>query len=44
MNDSIVIKNATMNNLKHVSVNIPKHKIVAVTFGVTAIPHIIQKV
>ncbi len=31
MNDSIVIKNATTNNLKHVSVNIPKHKIVAVT-------------
>ncbi|MBS7576526.1 MULTISPECIES: excinuclease ABC subunit UvrA [unclassified Enterococcus] len=31
MSDFIKIKNATTNNLKHVSVNIPKHKIVAVT-------------
>lgn len=31
MNDFIMIKNATTNNLKHVSVKIPKHKIVAVT-------------
>ncbi|MCH4168308.1 MAG: excinuclease ABC subunit UvrA [Streptococcaceae bacterium] len=31
MSDFIKIKNATTNNLKQVSVNIPKHKIVAVT-------------
>lgn len=31
VNDSIVIKNAATNNLKHISLAIPKHKIVAVT-------------
>lgn len=31
MNDFIIVKNAMTNNLKHVSVQIPKHKIVAVT-------------
>ncbi|MBU5307943.1 excinuclease ABC subunit UvrA [Clostridioides mangenotii] len=31
MNNSIIIKNATTNNLKNVSLTIPKHKIVAVT-------------
>ena len=31
MNDAINIQNASTNNLKHVSVKIPKHKIVAVT-------------
>lgn len=31
MNDFIIVKNAATNNLKHVSVDIPKHKIVAVT-------------
>lgn len=31
MNDYIIVKNATTNNLKHLSVTIPKHKIVAVT-------------
>lgn len=31
MNDFIIIKNATTNNLKNISLNIPKHKLVAVT-------------
>ncbi|OLR64184.1 ATP-binding cassette domain-containing protein [Peptoniphilus porci] len=31
MNDYILVKNARINNLKNISVKIPKHKIVAVT-------------
>lgn len=31
MNEYIVVKNARTNNLKNISVNIPKHKIVSVT-------------
>ncbi|MSS78353.1 ATP-binding cassette domain-containing protein [Anaerococcus sp. WCA-380-WT-2B] len=31
MNDDIVVKNARTNNLKNISVKIPKHKIIAVT-------------
>lgn len=31
MNDYIIVKNARCNNLKNISVEIPKHKIVAVT-------------
>ncbi|NVJ53826.1 MAG: hypothetical protein HWD90_09010 [Campylobacteraceae bacterium] len=31
MNKNIVIKNATTNNLKNISIDIPKNKIIAVT-------------